>query len=172
MRYDGDLLAQVRDMGRAVARDGALIIERAGVVALGQSADTRMDCAVPTALAGDALEEVSRRWNAAVRYAAALRAVAEHGAELSGDYLAVVAQIALDSGGEPAPDCGFSARELATVLAALRLWQREVGRRAFLAHDPELYAVATDAGRFRELAHAEIVELADRLNVGRIIRHA
>lgn len=173
MLYQGDPLDQIADMGCAVARqDGALEIGRAGVVAIGQTGDSREDSAVPLSLAGAVLEEVARRWNAAIRFAAALQAIAENGAGLSGDYLAEIARIALDSAGEPDPQRGLSARELATVLAALRLWQREVGMRAFLAYDAELHTVATDAGRFRQLDHSEIVALADRLNAGRVVRNA
>ncbi len=62
----------------------------------------------------------------------------------------------------------MNARELGTVLAALRLWQANVED----FQDPstvayrEIMDVATVGGKFRELSSDEIDDLIVRLNVG------
>lgn len=52
-------------------------------------------------------------------------------------------------------------RELATILAALRFWQRHGESRQ--ANEPE-YDIATNAGTLSPLADAEIDALCERLN--------
>ena len=53
----------------------------------------------------------------------------------------------------------LNARELATVLAALRLWQETVNR-----HEEPMWEIATDDGMIEPLSDDEIDELCERLN--------
>jgi hypothetical protein len=55
----------------------------------------------------------------------------------------------------------LDSRELATVLAALRFWQREGSSSCV----PER-GIATDGEEFEELSAAEIDDLCERLNFG------
>lgn len=60
--------------------------------------------------------------------------------------------------GEPALSLAVSVRELDTILAALRLWQREQDT----LHDRELLAIAGEHGR--ALDNDEIDALCVRIN--------
>lgn len=53
----------------------------------------------------------------------------------------------------------FDDRELSTVLAALRYWQREGWRSEGHEHD-----IATDGGRYDPLTPGEIDDLCETLN--------
>lgn len=55
----------------------------------------------------------------------------------------------------------LSVRELATVLAALRFWQRAVPERSAKAYSPEHFEDV------QPLSHSEIDTVCDRLNVGK-----
>jgi hypothetical protein len=59
----------------------------------------------------------------------------------------------------------FTARELATVLAALRYWQREGQSGNSVDTEPE-QDVATNGGTLEPLAEDEIDALCERLNRG------
>jgi hypothetical protein len=61
------------------------------------------------------------------------------------------------------PDQQLAARELATVLTALRHWQKVLPENAGAYED-----IATDGGRFEPLSVDEIDELCMRLNLGEI----
>ena len=58
----------------------------------------------------------------------------------------------------PVKDDPFTPEELATVLAALRYWQRH------RPSNPELHAIATDDGTLTPLDSEEIDALCERLN--------
>lgn len=61
----------------------------------------------------------------------------------------------------PCPEPGLSERELATVLAAMRYWQRTV---------PDLFAYAASPLHFRScrpLSSAEIDALCEKLNLAK-----
>jgi hypothetical protein len=70
----------------------------------------------------------------------------------------------------------LSPRELATVLAALRIWQRYFTADAILAgdlpnrrtdlRDNMLVSIATDSGKGVPLTNSEIDKLCERLNCG------
>lgn len=53
----------------------------------------------------------------------------------------------------------LTERELATVLAALRLWQKGCA-------DADLQSIASDEGAFPALDNAEVDDLCERLNCG------
>lgn len=56
----------------------------------------------------------------------------------------------------------FTDRELATVLAALRYWQRDIAARQFLSVPED--DIANEGGKLQALDVGEIDELAERLN--------
>lgn len=61
------------------------------------------------------------------------------------------------------PEQQLTARELATILAALRHWQTALPESAEVFED-----IATDGGRVAPLTVVEIDELCIRLNCGEI----
>jgi len=63
-------------------------------------------------------------------------------------------------------DDGFDRREAATLLAALRHWQREIQHPQRGSVQELLHDVATDGGEFEELSADEIDALCERINVG------